>query len=122
MAVGDKVLASQYNSWWTSLNNIRTSWDAPGTAITPTTASQGQIASASTINSLINQVNSLASFYSGADWTNFTESTKAVGEPIKWPNKMVYMLDYLSHVCAYNSTFNYYTTNTTEDSGYSEAS
>ena len=67
MATGDKVLASQYNSWWTSLNNIRTSWDTPGTAVTPTTASQGQIASASTINSLINQVNSLASFYSGAD-------------------------------------------------------
>ena len=105
MATGDKVLASQYNSWWTSLNNIRTSWDTPGTAVTPTTASQGQIASASTMNSLINQVNALASFYSGADWTNFTESTKAVGEPIKWPNKMVYMLDYLSGVCAFNSTF-----------------
>ena len=44
------------------------------------------------MNSLINQVNALASFYSGADWTNFTESTKAVGEPIKWPNKMIYML------------------------------
>lgn len=110
MATGDTILASQYNSWWTSLNNIRTSWDTPGTAVAVTTASVGQTAQATTMNALINQVNALASFYSGADWANFTESTKAVGEIIRWPSKMVYMLNYLSGVCAFNSTNSFQST------------
>jgi hypothetical protein len=105
MPKGDKILASEYNGWWTTLNTIRKSWDAPGTEVTPVTVSGGIKATADNMNSLINQVNALATFYSGADWTNFTESTKAVGQKIEYPSKMTYMLDYLSTVCNFCSTF-----------------
>ena len=101
---GTKILATQYNNWWTKLNNIRTSWNKVGTTVTPITVPSGTKATASNINSIINEVNKLKSYYSGADWTNYTESTKSVGEKIVYPDKMDYMLNYLSGVCARNST------------------
>lgn len=103
MPKGDKILAQEYNDWWTTLNTIRTSWDAPGSTVTPVSVSTGTKATADNMNSLINQVNALATFYSGADWTNFTESTKTAGQKIEYPDKMVYMLDYLSEVCNFCS-------------------
>lgn len=106
MPKGDKILASEYNGWWTTLNTIRTKWDAPGSSITgPTVTAGATKATATDMNSLINQVNALATFYSGADWTNFTESTKTPGQLIQYPDKMVYMLNYLNGVCNFCSTF-----------------
>lgn len=101
---GTKILASQYNGWWTTLNQIRTSWNQVGSSVTPITVSAGTSATASNMNSLINQVNALKSYYSGADWANFTEATKSVGQKIEYPSKMEWMLNYLKGVCAHNST------------------
>ena len=110
---GTKILASQYNGWWTTLNQIRTNWNK-GT-VTPITVSAGTSATASDINSLINQVNALRNLYSGGDWANFTESTKSVGQLIEYPSKMEYMLNYLKTVCAHNSTTGFFST--TSDNG-----
>ena len=113
MGQGSTVLASEYNTWWTTLNAIRTAWDNPGTATTVTTATYGQTATADTMNALINAVNDLKNYYSEANWADYTEGNVNQGELIKYPDKMTYMLDYLQTVCAEDTTWSNNTTNTT---------
>lgn len=77
---GTLILASQYNGWWSKLNTIKRKWNGANLNFTPITVTAGStIVTANNMNSLINTVNSLKSFFSGADWRNFTESTKQVG-------------------------------------------
>ena len=75
---GTLILASQYNGWWSTLNTIKSKWNGASLSFTPITVGNGTIATANNMNSLINTVNGLKSFFSGADWTNFTESKNVV--------------------------------------------
>lgn len=105
MPKGENILHTEYNGWWTTLNTIRTTWDKPGSATTVTTVAKGTKATATDINKLINSVNELKNYYSDSVWDTYTESTKAVGDLIQYPEKMTYMLNYLQTVCAYDSTY-----------------